>query len=374
MFKKYVVAVLLSVSVCPLAQADEDRGRVKAFMHTFVMELSRMSPYLLSEGAFASAKGKETVGTALANLDKRVQNPPKLLQTSPGFRITYSLLSDHIARTKVVFDKGEFEYARMRLNGMTSMCASCHTQTPEISPRSPLAAFTNFGANATFENAVFLFTIRQYDQALAQFDRLVRQYPKSGLSSAHIMDLYRSKLAIFARVKRNPDAGIKNLKEDLKNSKLPVDAKQNIEFWIAGFSKWKEEAKNPESLTTPELVAYVARELPPTMNRKIAPSDPQLLNLLRLSGLLYERLFSASDADATQSLLYHLAQCERSLSPLNWYSLNEIYLKECVVRYPKQKYSKKCFEAYREGMEERFGNKGMPESIKDSIEALKKYI
>jgi hypothetical protein len=368
------ILVIAAVLMAPNGFADANDGRVRALMHSFVLELSRMSPYLSSEAAFTSKAGKETVKASLQSLNQKVQNPPPELQDSAGFRITFGLLADHISKTQIVFEKGEYEYARMRLNGMTNMCAACHTQTPRISSHSPFSDFDKPAAKPTFENSNFLFVIRRYDQALTGFDKLVRDYPKSGLPSDQLSEVYRRKLAIFARIKRDPEAGIQNLREDLKNRNLPLDVKQNINDWISNFSKWKGEAQDPSKLDTAELIAFVAKKLPPALDRKIAPADPELMNLLRLSGLLYERLYSQSNTKYTQELLYYLAACERSLSPLNWYPLNEIYLKECVVKFPKQDFSQKCYDAYRTGMEERFSNRPMPEFVRESINALKDYL
>lgn len=63
----------------------------------------------------------------------------------------------------------------------------------------------------------------------------------------------------------------------------------------------------------------------------------------------------SSKGAVTQEMLFWLAKCERSLSTLDWYSLNEIYLKECIVQYPKQSYSKACYDAYAEGMQTFYG-------------------
>lgn len=374
---KYILLIigiaLLSLDT-PASTTSGDQGRVKMLMHTFVIELSRMSPFLNDEKAFTSPEGKERIKSSLTNLDKRVQNPPPELNQSTGFRITFGLLADHISKTRVMFEKGQYEYSRIRLLGMTNLCASCHTQTPTPSRNSPFADFITADSKPGLENSNFLFVIRRYDEALANFDKLVRNYPKSGLSSDQIMDIYRKKLAIFARIKRDPDAAIANLTEDLKNQSLPVDARQNAQDWIANFKKWKDEAKDPSTFSTPELIAFVASKIPPRLDRKIAPSDPQLMNLLRLSGLLYERLYKVDDPKSSQELLYYLAMCERSLSPVNWYSLNEIYLKECVVRFPKSALTKKCFDGYQAGMEERFLGGAMPEAIRGSIDALKGHL
>jgi hypothetical protein len=369
-----LIVIVMSPFVSTSSLADADQGRVKALMHSFVLELSKMSPYLASEQAFASDPGRKAVTASLEALDRKIQNPPAELNSSTGFRITFGLLADHITKTKAIFDRGHLEYARVRLNGMTNLCAACHTQTPKISSHSPFAAFGNLSSPPTFENSNFLFVIRRYDDALTGFDRLIRGYPKSGLKADLIMEVYRRKLAIFARVKRDPVAAIANFKDDLRNQDLPIDAKQNVLGWIENLTKWLAESEDPSKFTTPELIAFVAKKIPPALDRRIAPSDPQLMNLLRLSGLLYERLYSEPDPKYTQELLYYLAMCERSLASINWYSLNEIYLKECVVRFPKQPMTKKCFEAYRTGMEEHYHGEAMPDFIRGSIDALKGYL
>ncbi|NJL24320.1 MAG: hypothetical protein HC902_03520 [Calothrix sp. SM1_5_4] len=333
-----------------------------------------MNPYLLSEQAFNSPEGKAQVAESLKELTGRIKKAPEEIKSTPGFRITYSLLTDHIRKTEEVFKKGEMEYARMRLNGMGNLCAGCHMQAPKVSRFSSFEFVVERGRQVNFENAEFLFVIRRYDEALPLFDKLVREYPKNGLASDRLNEVYRRKLAMFARVYQNPDMAISNLKEDLKNAELPVDVRRNVESWIAALEKWKKEKVDPAKMKSPELVAYVAKKLPGSMVRKIAPESPDLFDLLRLSGLLYARLYNEKASPQTQEMLYYLAQIERSLSPLYWYSVSEVYLKECVVQYPKKTFSKKCYDAYREGMEERYAGKDIPEGVRQSIEALKDYL
>jgi tetratricopeptide (TPR) repeat protein len=365
---------LINLVCLPAYGADEDRGRVKVLMHTFLMELEKMSPYISSEKALNSPKAREIVGSSLKVLEAKVKNPPPMLKESPGFRISFSMLADHIKKTKQAFDQGEFEHTRLRLNGTTALCAGCHTQTPKISKLSPFSSLEERFQNSTFENATFLFVIRRFPEALAMFDELVRNYPKSVLNSDQLGELYRRKLTIFARVLRDPQAAIDNLNADLKNDKLPTDIRANVKEWITSLEKWKAEKSNPAEMSTRDLLAYVAKALPAQMNRKVAPSDPQLLSILRLSGLLYERLFAEPNSPNAQEILYDLAMCERALAPLYFYSVSEIYLKECIVRYPKQAFSKKCFEAYRDGMTERYFGKPIPKGVEASIEALRKYL
>lgn len=371
-FLTFVGALMVAL---PCAQAaNDDRGRVKVLMHTFLMELEKMTPYLNSDKALNSPKAKEIVGSSLQVLESKIKNPPPMLKESPGFRITFGMLADHIEKTKMAFDHGEMELTRLRLNSTTAFCAGCHTQTPKISQLSPFASMEQRFNNSNFENANFLFVIRKYPEALTMFDELARKYPKSTIESDQLSELYRRKLTIFARVTKDPQKAIENLNQDLKNEKLPADIKNNIKEWIVALEKWKSEKTDPSKMSTPELLAYVSKALPPKMDRKIAPSHPQLLNILRLSGLLYERLFEEPNGPKAQELLYDLALCERSLAPLYLYSVSEVYLKECIVRYPKQSFSQKCYDAYRDGMTERYFGQSIPEPIEASLQALKQYL
>lgn len=351
-----------------------DEGRVKATMHTFLVEMAKITPYLGSTQAFTSEKGKEAVSAALNSMASKVRKPPEKITESAGFRITFGLLADHIQKTKAIYDKGEMEYARLRLNGTTNLCASCHTQAP-VGRKNPLfPPIDDLTSKTTFENANFLFVIRRYEMALAQFDALIRGYPESGLASDLLGEVLRRKVAVFARVYRDPKAAIDSFKLDLKNAKLPSDARENIKSWIEGFEKLKASKDQPEKLPTAKLVVYVSSRMPNELNRKIPNGDPQLLNMLYLSGLLYERLFKEPNGAQTQQLLYYLAMFERSLAPVVWYSVSEIYLKECVVAFPPSTSSKRCLDAYESGMRERFFGRTIPEPIQNSIDALKEYI
>lgn len=374
---KHLVSALILAGLCfsgGASFAESDKAQIKRLMHSFVEELAKMTPYMASEKAFSSPEGKKLVGQALDRLNSKFDKPPTALKETPGFAITFGLLEDHIKRTKTLFEKGELEYARMRLNGTTNLCASCHTQTPDFRKGSAFYPFDDLSKKVSFENANFLFVIRRYDQALAQYETLIRDYPKSGLPSDALGEVFRRKLAIFVRVRRNPTQALESLNGDLKNDHLPSDVRQNIKDWIDDFKKMAAEKEDPSSFDTAHLLAYVKNKLPTEPVRKIPNGDPQLLNLLYLSGLLYERLYSEVKPDQIQELLYYLAVCERSLAPVVWYSIPEIYLKECVVRYPKRPFAKTCFNAYEEGMKERFFGRRMPETIEESVSALKSLL
>jgi len=371
---KALISLGLLLAAANVHAENPEDGRIKALMHTFVAEIHTMNPYLSSTKVFSSDAGKKVVAESLERLSQKTKNPPADLTKSSGFKITFDLLADHVQKTKVIFEKGEMDYARMRVSGITNLCASCHMQNPAFKSGSPFAAFNSLADKVTFDNANFFFLIRRYDLALDQYEKLVRGYPNTPVTTDQISEVFRKRLAIYVRVLRAPKLGVIALREDLKNAKLPSDTRQNVTEWIAAMEKLSAEPRDISALKTPELVSYVRKKLPFQANRKIPTSDPQLINMLYMSGLLYERLYQEPDGPNTQELLYYLAVCERSLAPVIWYSISEIYLKECVVKFPKKPYSQRCFAAYEEGMRERFMGRVLPEPIRESIEAMKGYL
>lgn len=354
------------------AGPSANNAQLKSLMHTFVLEYAKMSPYLVSEESFRTEKGQETIKESLGILVAKTSKQPEALTKTAGFRVSYKLLASHLALTQKVLERGEFEYARLRVSGIGNLCASCHMQSPTISKFSAFEFITGKKEEVNLENANFLFTIRRYDEALAMFNQMIRQYPESKVNEYQLQEIYRHKLGILARVEPKPDTAVKSLSEDLENKKLPPKIRDAVKTWVASIKQWSEEKTNPTKMMTDQLIKYVASKLPANMERKISPNDPQLFSILHLSGLLYERLHKETNPKQAQALLYHLAQFERSVASTFWFPMSEIYLKECVIQFPKQEYSRKCFEAYQTGMRERYPT--MPEDIRQSVEALRKYL
>src|SRR4051812_30294412 len=122
----------LIVLTGPALIADEEAGRLKALMHTFQYEISKIRQALVSDQSFQKKESLQQVQQVLTNLERKTKAPPpKLIADAPGFRVNYSLLADHFQRTKKAFEHKEYDLARVRLAATTNFCASCHMQIPQ---------------------------------------------------------------------------------------------------------------------------------------------------------------------------------------------------------------------------------------------------
>jgi len=352
-----------------------DRWQLMNLMHTFERELSALRPYLVSDEKFQDPKAKPEIQKSLDSLESAVKSArPPTIETNPGLNLNFSMMSYHIQRTKRVFERGNYEYARRNLNATTGFCVTCHTQTPV--PKASLGGLwvDPTSEPVSLESAEFLFITRRFDLALERYDQLARKFPKSGLQPGQLADVYNRKVALFARVMRDPQAAIENLKKDLENKELPADIQTNLKAWIGDFERWKNESPKLTEMSRDVFLEHV-RKIRPTQTRTLVPSDPDLVRNLRISGLLYEHLMKDPSGDGAQEILYDLALFERQLAKLYWYSPYQSYLRECVLKFPKKPLSKSCFEMYESEVTEQFaGRSALPEDVRSSLEALRRTL
>lgn len=374
-----ILALALAL-IIPRAQAEEpdsDRWRLMNLMHTFEREFSKLRPYLVSDEKFSDPKARPEIQQALKSLEEVVKaQRPKKIDANPNFSLNFSLMSYHLQRVRRGFEHGGYAYARRDLNATAHFCATCHTQTS--TPKQRLGGLWSGPETdaVTYENAEFLFITRRFDQALEKYSELLRKYPKSGLKLEQVEGVFNRKLALFARVMRDPQAAIESFKKDLQNKELPAEAQANAQTWIKEFESWKNENPKIENQRPEAFMAYVGKSRPGASAPKLAPSDSGLIRALRVSGKLYELLVKDPGGKFAQEILYDLALYERQLSQLYWYSLYQSYLRECVLKYPKKPLTKTCFDLYEADIKEEYAAdlKSLPEDMRSAIEVLRKNI
>lgn len=357
--------------------AKEPDVKLKVLMHTFRTEMQSLQPLIVSEEKFRDPKVHTKIEKALARLQEKADSSiSPTLQAQPGYRLNLAGLSYHFKKTKEAFDLGAFELARQNLNATGAYCITCHSQLPQGKGGNfPVWGELPADEPASLPAAEYLFILRNFDAALKVYDELARQFPKSDLKREDFAQLYRRKLALFARVKRDPELAIKNLSADLANKKIPADVAAEVRNWIKAFEELKKVAKKPETLGIESLLGFVKEQMPGAADKQIMPNDGDIVRFLYLSGLVFERLSSDLPATQAQEFLILLAEMEKQLGKKYWYSMHQAYLRDCVLGYPKSDLSKKCFELYKRDTEEQFaGRAQIPPAARQSIESLERYV
>jgi hypothetical protein len=373
----FLAMIFQNSAVCSAQEKESspDRWQMLQIMHNFDREFSKLRPYLVSKEKFESAKANPEIQKSLDALTTILSSDrPSTVENNPSLNLNFSMMSYHLKTTRNIFEQGNYEAARQNISATMNFCISCHTQVPIAKVKLGGVLLGGEEDSVGYENSEFLFTTRRFTTAMVQFDELVRKYPKSQLTATQVSDIYNRKIAFFARVSRDPKGAIANLEKDLQNPLLPADTRANINKWIGYFKTWDSEKPRIDDLGRKELISFIRKALPHDDDRMIAPADPELVKYLRFSGMLLEQLMKDPESSSAQEVLYDLALFEKKLTKLYPYSLYHAYLRECVVKYPKKEFSKKCFELYENAVTEQYSGRAIPEIIRSTLNVMKRNI
>lgn len=350
---------------------------VRSVMVQFLGHILNLKTFLVSEKRFSQKKNEKTIEKellALKNLAQTSLHEQKF--NAPGMVVSKEVLEHHINETYNTFKKGNKSYARWMLNGTFSICVSCHTQSPAPGNQSWAhqiqKSFPNKG-----EQAEFLFLTRNFDDALKIFNERISG-PGRALKTDELDQIMERKLMIFVRIRQNPGQAIDSFQEDLKSRKIPKFLKAKIKQWIVELEEWKKEPPFAiEPVTETAFKSKVESLLEKAEKVESADLDRKSVIYLRLSGLLSDFSNKHPKTKLTPEILYWMAKCDRHLKQNFFYSLGDLYLKECMKSHAKHAVAKKCFQDYEENTILSYSGSGgthLPEDVKKELDALRKEI
>jgi hypothetical protein len=260
------------------------------------------------------------------------------------------------------------------LNATMDGCSSCHTQVP--SSPGPVWQFKESEIQGTsFERAEFLFATRHYDEALNKYNEFISVVGKTNRSE--LETALRRKLFIFVREKRNPDQGVESFHRDLSLKTLPSALKTEVEGWVRALKRNTMHREDESKLTAESLEAMASKNIPPLLEGGAQFKPESLVTFLYTSGLIFNFINTHPENAVTPGLFYWLALCDNQLTQNFFFSLTDLYLKECISRFPKSAMAKKCYNELESSTAVSFtGSSGvnMPADVKQELEKYKKMI
>jgi hypothetical protein len=348
-------------------------------MFKMLAELSLLKTYFVSQEKFADPKNSKIISDSLkefTNLAKQARHNPDLLKEN--YKFSSEVLEEHIAETARLFKSGNKSFARWQLASTVSVCMSCHTQIP--TKNRTFVDFNNYKMfTSTFDQAEFLFASRAFDQAFFLYDLIIDGYPKNHITLDQVETALDRQLTYYSRIKRNPTEAIAKIKLHQKNKEFPEFLQTNFKIWITQFEKWKNQTMpDPKKATDKEILEFAKKNIDTKWTSAVLQaSNPDLIPYLRVSGILYEYLQLHPKSDATPNILYWLAICDRSINHNFFYSLADLYLKECIVKYPTSPIALSCYKEYElETIASYTGSAGtfLPPEVRSELNQMKKLL
>ncbi len=367
--------ITATIPVILWAQIEGGKTSVQGLMDRIFSNLARITKYSLSEDEFKKKEHEAEIKQLLKDTTQSVKTATQQHELkNPIMKISGEVLATQFADAENAFNSGHKSYARWMVNSSLSICMSCHAQVSKANqPFDDLFRQNNF--KEKYDQAELRFVLRNYDKALPMYTELIDNFPTNKLPVEKLETSLKRKVAIFARIKRDPAVAIQALEKDLKNKNIPKYLHKNIESWIALFNEWKKEKDvDVTKLTDSEILKFIEKQMKKDVWDKLQESEsPRSVTYLRVSGVLYDYMATHPITKITPEILYYLAICDHELNNNFFYSLAELYLKECVIKYPTSKIAKKCFLKYEDIITSSFtGSAGtdIPDDVQRELKTM----
>jgi hypothetical protein len=158
---------------------------------------------------------------------------------------------------------------------------------------------------------------------------------------------------------------------------MPPYLKADLKAWIKQFKQWeKEDIFELKDPTEDQVKIFIQKHLEKPSHNQNA-ENPNVVNYLYASGILFEFFSRHPKSALTPDILYWLAVCDRGVNNNFFFSLADIYLKDCITQFPKAPVAQKCYKEYEENTIASYsGSSGtkIPDDAKQELLKLKSLI
>jgi len=362
-----------------LVFAGAARAEVKAVMDQMLQQVFILKPFIASESSFSDPANSAQIADALKKmvaLSNEVNHEERINKT--GFQVSANVLARQLEQVENVFSTGSKDYALGTLRSTLGVCMSCHTQLPAVSTRFMTLNQTQALSNQ-FEEAEFLFLIRNFDDAMKLYGELIAGYPLNKAETDDLETAVYRQIFYYVRVARDLQGLSVALRRDGANQQLPTRLQKQIKGFIASLENMQDE-KYPEFADAEgaDLRKYAETLLNEEQGGDFSLDSPRnVIAALKVSSVLYEYLNAYPTTPLKPDILYWLSLGERRYHYQSMYSLPDLYLKQCVLEYPKNPVAKKCFAEYEESMKVAFTGSGgthIPDDIAQELKMLQELV
>jgi len=359
-------------------------------------QLKALTPYMMSSEEMNKKENEEKILSHLINLNQAFSHASHNKEFGRvGLNPTLDTMKEHLKNTAEAFANGHKDFALLRLKAATNLCLSCHSQLPN----QKALTFNTFRAqvkqsdfNDKAQYGDFLFLLRDYPNAVKAFQDSIKQtlgkMKESSKSdpqvfetinpySRHIGLLVKKIVTITAKGQRDLDKTKKALDGVKKLGQLPKTVDNEITQYLDQIKGLKANRFPAKLGNDQELASILAKDFEPNEDKLKEEYETPNLTLLLGAGAMLEYLYNNPTSKFAPNALYWISVSERAMARSYFYSLADVYLKECVRRYPASAYAKKCYEEYEAHLI--FGYTGtsgtnIPREEKNELNALKKLI
>ena len=355
---KIVFAVILSLSNHGFAAEQTPSPELNTIMTEIGEAMVDVYPLFVAKRALTDSEIRK-IKKALTQMTRLFQQAKSSIKNRPdGYHVSYDFISQYLVVVEAVVAKRPIDFARSYLLAIGEICASCHTQDTTL--RTLFAGTSRDQFEDDYAFAELNYMTRDYDQAIVYYEKFLAAPGRK--TELEIIQPLQRMVTIHTQIRNQPAAGVKLLKkyETLKDH--TPETRAELEGWVAGLTALEANGiGDNKQISFATLEKYANRFLgnvTPLTSGGQATAEEEVERVW-LRGQLYHYLNQRARADEIPKLLYWISVIDRSISYSYYFSLADIYLKQCVLEYPKHPYARRCLAEYKTYMHYTYTRRGL---------------
>jgi hypothetical protein len=335
-------------------------------------EMTAIFPLIYTEREFSSSESEE-LATRLEHMSSLfVEAGPHIKQRSMTYEVSYEFINAYLAEIILALKTDRLDYARSRLYGISAICTSCHTQDTHLRTMFRGTQRQSFDSNYTY--AEFNYLTRNYSEAEVYFDKYLRS--KTHKTEFQIIRPLLRLITIYTQIYNRPGDGAKRLKQYLDLPDHTPETRAALKGWIKGLQVLQRSGVTQVKQANFQLLEHYVKQFLGNLDKPLEelnlPEDQQMSRVW-LRGQLYHYLNRQPKAEEIPKILYWLSICDRSIGFNFYFSLGDMYLKDCVENYSSHPYAKKCYADYKTFITSAYSGAGgtfLPENVKKELQQM----
>jgi hypothetical protein len=338
---------------------EPSEAQAKAVMSNVYDSYVKIIPYAYSTrnnfGNFKNKKEKEELLKNLTDLSQFFKNAKHAeFFQRPGFRPSLEAITNHLDETIMSVEADSFVFAQKRLNVIGALCVTCHSQLPEsVSKnafRDNIKKEKRDRFDSDFSYANYLYLVRRFDESKNYFGKAIDAALEASNASPNqeIISSLRKIISIDTKIKFDYSKARASIEKWEKDSRFSINDKKIIKRWDETLKNWK----GFDSASIKSMPNFIEKNLSPLdMKKEIIFTGEEDISLLISSGVLFNFLVENPNSDLAPEILYWLSLAEHRMGQSYFFSLGDLYLKDCIRKYPSSPYAKKCYLEYADSIE-----------------------
>jgi hypothetical protein len=359
-------------------------------MRSILNSMVRLIPYISNRTRFEDPANRESIIAELINISIAFEQAHKMKKfKAPGLAPSVDTMKAHLTHTIEAMNTEHKVFALTRVKATTQLCMTCHEQFPEGTKLDLGSAWKNVDPKEfvdTMDKADFYYLTRNWDEASQLYLKAIKNRIETH-KNKKTWDENASDLYVFNGIKKlvlthtlghyDLDSLKKDLSQLAQEKMISGLTRDRLDEWTKDIPNIQASIPAAFELSNDEETkVFITKNMEPFLTEEEEMGSLEL-RALSGAGILKRYLFKNADTKLAPDILFWAARAERQIHRSLFFTFADIYLKDCITRYPKHPMAQRCYEEYESNII--FGHTGsagtnIPMEELKELERLKKIM